>query len=126
AGRGRGARRRQAGHRQSGEAVARARESVAAAAGRIERLRREVEWSREGADRAAAELAALDGREAALSGRLGEVPTAGVEHERLVERLQLRLVDLEEATRAQSDRGTPCRNSAAGGERQRRAPTATP
>ncbi|HEY3109192.1 MAG TPA: AAA family ATPase [Chloroflexota bacterium] len=116
-------RRLQIEQRQAGEAVARAREGIAAAAGRIERLRREVEWSRESADRAAAELAALDRREAALRARLTEVPAVGVEHLRLVERLQLRLVDFEAATRAQAERVMAFRNNVAVIEGERRAQT---
>src|SRR5204862_8063538 len=109
--------------RQAGEAPARARRGLAAAGARIGRLGREVEWSRESAERAATELAARDTAESDLRGRLAAAPTAGVEQEQTVARLQARLTDLEAATREQTERVMSFRNNVAVIEGERRAQT---
>lgn len=117
------ARKLAAEHRSLAESTARAREALAAAAARIERLRREVDWSREGAQRAAAELARLDEREAALRARLTAVPAVGVEHNRRIDHLRHRLHELEAATRAQGERVLAFRNNVAVIEGEWRAQT---
>jgi chromosome segregation protein len=109
--------------RAGAEAVTRAREAVAAATGRIERLGREVEWSRESVGRFETELAALDAREVALRERLATVPADGDEHERTIAALQSRLTELDHLTREQSQRVIAFRNNVAVIEGERRAQT---
>jgi chromosome segregation protein len=96
---------------------------AAAAAGRVERLRREVEWSREMARRAAAELAELDARESAARARLAAFPRGARQHEQLIGALESRLAALTAATHEQSERLSTVRNSVAVIEGERRAQT---
>jgi chromosome segregation protein len=100
---------------------ARAREAAAVAGGRVERLRREAEWSRDLAARAAAELAGLDGQERATRARLAAFPDGSAEYAGLIGALEGRLTALTAATREQSERLTGFRNSVAALEGERRA-----
>ncbi|HEY3081186.1 MAG TPA: AAA family ATPase [Chloroflexota bacterium] len=102
-------------------AEARAREAAAAAGERVQRLRREVEWSRELAARATAELGELVDRERTAQGRLAAFPDGTAEYAGLIGALEGRLTDLAAATREQSERLTGFRNSVAVIEGERRA-----
>lgn len=109
--------------RDADHALVTAREEGAALDARVERLRREIEWSSVSMRRTVGEVEELDRRERDTRARLASLPTERNGSTTVVVALRDRLDALQSATREQSERVSVFRNNVSLIEGERRAQT---